>query len=201
MSTTSITIAGRLGDASTSSTLQQIERFCAGRRARFTARTHGRRRDQHHHRASRHSTFGGTRRGDAWATLASSKAKAARSADRFRKPLAARISACPTTGRRGTIRNVATGNWINESIDNLGLRAAAVVAAFGQCRCHPASGTFSGDRILQNPICCALPFYPLTAAPASGKPPACRLNAVQYCRGSPPRRTMPCRACRSLSIG
>lgn len=66
--------------------------------------------------------------------------------------LAARISAS-TTSRRGTIYNVTTNSYI-QSIDNLGVRGALLW--------KPGSDlniTLSGDWNLQDPICCALPFY------------------------------------------
>jgi iron complex outermembrane receptor protein len=62
--------------------------------------------------------------------------------------LAARL-ALSSTGRRGTISNVATGNWINEQ-DNLGLR--------GQLLWRPSDAvdvTLQGDYSTQNPECCA----------------------------------------------
>lgn len=62
--------------------------------------------------------------------------------------LAARV-ALSATNRRGTIYNVATGNWINEQ-DNLGLR--------GQLLWRPGDGleaTLQGDFSTQNPECCA----------------------------------------------
>jgi iron complex outermembrane receptor protein len=62
--------------------------------------------------------------------------------------LAARL-ALSSTGRRGTIYNVATGNWINEQ-DNLGLR--------GQLLWRPSDAvdvTLQGDYSTQNPECCA----------------------------------------------
>jgi len=62
--------------------------------------------------------------------------------------LAARL-ALSSTGRRGTIYNVATGNWINEQ-DNLGLR--------GQLLWRPSDDvdvTLQGDFSTQNPECCA----------------------------------------------
>ncbi|MFA7586311.1 MAG: TonB-dependent receptor [Novosphingobium sp.] len=62
--------------------------------------------------------------------------------------LAARI-ALSSTSRRGTVRNLATGNWINEQ-DNLGLR--------GQVLWRPADTldvTLQGDFSRQNPECCA----------------------------------------------
>jgi len=61
--------------------------------------------------------------------------------------VAARI-ALSATGRRGTIRNVATGNWINEQ-DNLGLR--------GQLLWRPSGNvdvTLQGDFSAQDPECC-----------------------------------------------
>jgi iron complex outermembrane recepter protein len=61
--------------------------------------------------------------------------------------LAARL-AISSTGRRGTIRNVTTGNWINEQ-ENLGLR--------GQMLWRP-TGNFDvllqGDFSTQDPECC-----------------------------------------------
>ena len=66
--------------------------------------------------------------------------------------LAARISVS-TTSRRGTIYNVTTDTWI-QSVDNLGVR--------GSVLWKPGSDlavTLSGDWNLQDPICCALPFY------------------------------------------
>lgn len=66
--------------------------------------------------------------------------------------LAARIS-LSTTSRRGTIYNVATNTWI-QSTDNIGVR--------GSLLWKPGSDlavTISGDWNLQDPICCALPFY------------------------------------------
>jgi iron complex outermembrane recepter protein len=62
--------------------------------------------------------------------------------------LAARL-AISGTSRRGTIFNIATGNWINEQ-DNLGLR--------GQLLWQPNDNldiTFAGDFNTQNPECCA----------------------------------------------
>lgn len=62
--------------------------------------------------------------------------------------LAARL-ALSATSRRGTIYNVATGNWINEQ-DNLGLR--------GQLLWRPTDNldvTLQGDYSTQNPECCA----------------------------------------------
>ena len=61
--------------------------------------------------------------------------------------LAARL-AISTTGRRGTVRNLATGNWINEQ-DNLGLR--------GQLLWRLASNVdvlLQGDFSAQDPECC-----------------------------------------------
>lgn len=61
--------------------------------------------------------------------------------------VAARI-AVSSTSRRGTIFNVATGNWINEQ-DNIGLR--------GQLLFQPNSDlaiTLTGDYSAQNPECC-----------------------------------------------
>lgn len=61
---------------------------------------------------------------------------------------AARL-ASSSTSRRGTIYNVATGNWINEQ-DNLGLR--------GQLLWRPDGNvdvTLQGDFSTQNPECCA----------------------------------------------
>lgn len=66
--------------------------------------------------------------------------------------LAARISAS-TTSRRGTIFNVATNTYI-QSIDNLGVRGALLWKPKSDL-----SVTLSGDWNLQDPICCALPFY------------------------------------------
>ena len=62
--------------------------------------------------------------------------------------LAARI-AVSATGRRGTIFNVATGNWINEQ-DNIGIR--------GQLLWRPSGDvdvTLAADYNTQNPECCA----------------------------------------------
>lgn len=62
--------------------------------------------------------------------------------------LAARV-AISATGRRGTIFNVATGNWINEQ-ENLGIR--------GQLLWQPSDAlkaTLSADFNRQNPECCA----------------------------------------------
>lgn len=62
--------------------------------------------------------------------------------------VAARL-AVSATGRRGTVFNVATGNWINEQ-DNLGLR--------GQLLWEPKDGVevlLQGDFSTQNPECCA----------------------------------------------
>lgn len=61
--------------------------------------------------------------------------------------LAARL-AISSTGRRGTIRNVRTGNWINEQ-DNLGLR--------GQLLWRPSASVdvlLQGDFSTQDPECC-----------------------------------------------
>jgi iron complex outermembrane receptor protein len=57
--------------------------------------------------------------------------------------------AISSTSRRGTIRNVATNNWINEQ-DNLGLR--------GQLLWRPSDNldvTLAGDFSSQDPECCA----------------------------------------------
>lgn len=62
--------------------------------------------------------------------------------------VAARL-AVSGTGRRGTIFNVTSGNWINEQ-DNIGIR--------GQLLWRPNDDidvTFSGDFSVQNPECCA----------------------------------------------
>ncbi len=62
--------------------------------------------------------------------------------------LAARL-AISSTSRRGTIRNVATNNWINEQ-ENLGLR--------GQLLWRPSDNldvTLAGDFSTQDPQCCA----------------------------------------------
>ncbi len=62
--------------------------------------------------------------------------------------LAARL-ALSGTSRRGTIFNVASGNWINEQ-DNIGLR--------GQLLWRPDDNldvTLAGDFSVQNPECCA----------------------------------------------
>jgi iron complex outermembrane recepter protein len=62
--------------------------------------------------------------------------------------LAARL-ALSSSNRRGTIYNLATGNWINEQ-DNLGLR--------GQLLWRPSGSvdvTLQGDYSTQNPECCA----------------------------------------------
>lgn len=66
--------------------------------------------------------------------------------------LAARISAT-TTSRRGTIFNVATNIDI-QSIDNIGLRGTLLWKPTDNLRV-----TFAGDWNLQDPICCALPFF------------------------------------------
>lgn len=65
--------------------------------------------------------------------------------------LAARF-AISSTSRRGTIYNVATGNWVNEQ-DNLGVR--------GQLLWRPNSDldiTLQGDFSTQNPECCTQIF-------------------------------------------
>jgi len=65
--------------------------------------------------------------------------------------VAARL-AVSATGRRGTIFNVATGNWINEQ-DNLGVR--------GQVLFQPTDNldlTLAGDYSKQNPECCGTVF-------------------------------------------
>ncbi len=65
--------------------------------------------------------------------------------------IAARI-AVSATDRRGTIRNVTTGNWIQEQ-DNLGLR--------GQLLWRPNDDidiTLAGDFNTQNPECCGTVF-------------------------------------------
>ncbi|WP_156842093.1 TonB-dependent receptor [Novosphingobium aquimarinum] len=65
--------------------------------------------------------------------------------------LAARL-AISATSRRGTIFNVATGNYVNEQ-DNIGLR--------GQLRWQPSDtfeATLAGDYARQNPECCAQIF-------------------------------------------
>ncbi|RVQ67171.1 TonB-dependent receptor [Croceicoccus ponticola] len=70
--------------------------------------------------------------------------------------LAARF-AISSTGRRGTIYNVTSNNWINEQ-DNLGLRA--------QLLWQPSDDVevlFAGDVSRQNPECCAQ-IYVRTAA-------------------------------------
>lgn len=66
--------------------------------------------------------------------------------------LAARISVS-TTSRRGAIYNVATDTWI-QSVDNLGVRGSVLWKPGGDL-----AVTLSGDWNLQDPICCALPFY------------------------------------------
>jgi iron complex outermembrane recepter protein len=66
--------------------------------------------------------------------------------------LAARISAS-TTSRRGTIYNLTTNTHI-QSIDNIGVRAAVLWKPVSTL-----SVTVSGDWNLQDPICCALPFF------------------------------------------
>jgi len=78
--------------------------------------------------------------------LAFKQAKAAVSGP-FSDKLAGRL-AISATSRRGTIFNVASGNWINEQ-DNLGLRA--------QLLWRPTDTldvTLSGDYSAQNPECC-----------------------------------------------
>src|SRR5690606_5912244 len=65
--------------------------------------------------------------------------------------VAARL-AVSATGRRGTIFNVATGNWINEQ-DNLGVR--------GQVLFRPGDNldlTLAGDYSKQNAECCGTVF-------------------------------------------
>ncbi|HZV19255.1 MAG TPA: TonB-dependent receptor [Sphingobium sp.] len=65
--------------------------------------------------------------------------------------VAARI-AVSSTGRRGTIFNVATGNWINEQ-DNLGLRGQLLFKPNEDLRI-----TLAGDFSAQNPECCGTVF-------------------------------------------
>ncbi len=65
--------------------------------------------------------------------------------------LAGRFS-ISSTGRRGTIFNVATGNYINE-LDNLGLRAQLLWEASDNVEV-----LFAGDFSEQNPECCAQIF-------------------------------------------
>lgn len=57
-----------------------------------------------------------------------------------------------TTGRRGTVRNVATSQYVN-SQDNIGLRTAILWNASPDL-----SFTLSGDYSRQNPVCCAQIF-------------------------------------------
>ncbi len=62
--------------------------------------------------------------------------------------VAARLS-ITNTGRRGTIYNVATNQYVN-SQDNLGIRSSVLVEASDDIKI-----TVSADYNLQNPICCA----------------------------------------------
>ena len=62
--------------------------------------------------------------------------------------VAARL-ATSLTGRRGTIYNTATGNWINEQ-DNIGLRGQILWEAGDRI-----DVTLTGDYSTQNPQCCA----------------------------------------------
>lgn len=66
--------------------------------------------------------------------------------------LAARISVA-TTSRQGTIQNIATNQDI-QSIDNIGFRGSLLWKPTDDLRV-----TFSGDWNLQDPVCCALPFF------------------------------------------
>src|SRR5690606_22882458 len=61
--------------------------------------------------------------------------------------VAARL-AVSSTSRRGTIFNVASGNWINEQ-DNLGLRGQLLFKPNEDLRI-----TLAGDYSKQNPECC-----------------------------------------------
>ncbi|AQR75705.1 TonB-dependent receptor [Sphingomonas sp. LM7] len=73
-----------------------------------------------------------------------------------------------TTSRRGTIFNVATGNYINEQ-DNIGLRGALLWHASDSL-----SLTLSGDYNRQDPECCAQIYvrYGPTQRPANRQYPA-----------------------------
>ena len=70
-------------------------------------------------------------------------------------PLGDRVAArlgLATTSRRGTVYNVATGNYVNEQ-DNLGVRGSLLFRAS-----DTFSLTLSGDYSRQNPECCAQIF-------------------------------------------
>ncbi|WP_448658645.1 TonB-dependent receptor [Sphingomonas sp. CJ99] len=66
--------------------------------------------------------------------------------------LAARVSIA-TTSRQGTIRNLAT-NIAIQSIDSIAVRGSLLWKPADDLRV-----TVSGDWNLQDPICCALPFF------------------------------------------
>ncbi len=65
--------------------------------------------------------------------------------------IAARL-AVSGTSRRGTIFNVATGNWINEQ-DNIGVRGQVLLRATDELDI-----TLAGDYSKQNPECCGTVF-------------------------------------------
>lgn len=86
--------------------------------------------------------------------------------------VAARL-AFSATGRRGTIFNVASGNWINEQ-DNIGLR--------GQVLWRPYDNVdviLSGDFSVQNPECCAQIFVRTGATQRSLARQFAALSAAQ----------------------
>lgn len=86
--------------------------------------------------------------------------------------VAARL-AFSATGRRGTIFNVASGNWINEQ-DNIGLR--------GQVLWRPYDNVdviLSGDFSVQNPECCAQIFVRTGATQRSLTRQFAALSAAQ----------------------
>lgn len=73
-----------------------------------------------------------------------------------------------STGRRGTVFNVASGNWVNEQ-DNIGVRGAVLWEASDDL-----SFTLSGDYNRQDPECCAQIYvrYGPTQRPLNRQYPA-----------------------------
>ena len=95
--------------------------------------------------------------------------------------LAARV-ALSSTSRRGTIRNVTSGEW-NQSQDNLGLR--------GQLLWQPTDAlevTLAGDYSEQDPSCCGTVF--VRAVPTQ-RPTARQFAALAAAQGYAPASTDP----------
>ncbi|PZQ60046.1 MAG: TonB-dependent receptor [Sphingomonas taxi] len=85
-----------------------------------------------------------------------------------------------TTSRRGTVFNVASGNYVNEQ-DNLGVRASLLWKA-----AEDLNVTLSGDFTRQNPECCAQIFVRVGA---TQRPLARQYDALAAAQGyEPPSR-------------